>query len=177
MARIQEFGCIMCSIALFFQFLTVNNSNHDQSRISKYGIPKTETGKVKHVFENCKKDVNFFNKWIEKGIIDRLSVCFLCVPHYYSFKIFSIAALLNVQNIKAFYMRLNDEGKTVAAMDMLVPQVIRSSMFRYNQMTSFSSHEYASFGLGFERLVKFVTGIDNIQDTMPFPRAPRSAEY
>ena len=50
----------------------------------------------------------------------------------------------NVQNIKAFYMRLNDDGKTVAAMDMLVPRVIPSSIFHYNQMMSFSSHEYAS---------------------------------
>lgn len=106
------------------------------------------------------------------------------------------------KHIKAFYMRLNEDGKTVAAMDILVPGIgelvggsQREERFdllsqRMNEMNisteelswyldtrRFGTVPHAGFGLGFERLVQFVTGMGNIRDVIPFPRYPRSAQY
>ncbi|KAK9059211.1 hypothetical protein SSX86_021830 [Deinandra increscens subsp. villosa] len=235
---------------------------------------------VKHVLENCKEDMDFFNNWIEKGIIDRLSDvveksfvrmtytdavelllkskkkfefpvkwgCDLQSEHerYITEEAFNGCPVIITdypKDIKAFYMRLNDDGKTVAAMDMLVPrvgeliggsqreerldylenrldeqklnkesfwwyldlrrygtaieyqkemlQVIHaekiladSVLSQYNinsiilvLIVLFYLVPHAGFGLGFERLVQFATGMDNIRDTIPFPRAPGSAEF
>ena len=104
------------------------------------------------------------------------------------------------KEIKPFYMRLNDDGKTVAAMDILVPGIgelvggsqreerldlLEGRMRQagldleeyswYLDLRRFGSVPHAGFGLGFERLVQFVTGISNIRDVMPFPRTPGSA--
>lgn len=104
--------------------------------------------------------------------------------------------------IKAFYMKQNDDGKTVAAMDVLVPkigEIIGGSQreddlqkldarikdqgmglepyWWYRDLRKFGSVPHAGFGLGFERLVQFVTGMDNIRDVIPFPRTPKSAEF
>ncbi|XP_031502304.1 asparagine--tRNA ligase, chloroplastic/mitochondrial [Nymphaea colorata] len=106
------------------------------------------------------------------------------------------------KDIKAFYMRQNDDQKTVAAMDLLVPRVgeliggsqreerldflegrlaemklSKESYWWYLDLRRFGSVPHAGFGLGFERLVQFATGIDNIRDTIPFPRSPGSAEF
>ncbi len=106
------------------------------------------------------------------------------------------------REIKAFYMRMNDDGKTVAAMDVLVPQVgeliggsqredrldqlearIRSVGFDpkdygwYCDLRRFGSVPHAGFGLGFERMVQFCTGMQNIRDVIPFPRTPKNAEF
>jgi asparaginyl-tRNA synthetase len=106
------------------------------------------------------------------------------------------------KEIKAFYMRQNDDGKTVAAMDILAPgigEIVGGSqreerldklMERMNEMNisceelnwyldtrRFGSCPHAGFGLGFERLVQFVTGMTNIRDVIPFPRTPKSAEF
>ncbi|CAN6476891.1 unnamed protein product [Victoria cruziana] len=106
------------------------------------------------------------------------------------------------KDIKAFYMRQNDDQKTVAAMDLLVPRVgeliggsqreerldflegrldelklSKESYWWYLDLRRFGSVPHAGFGLGFERLIQFATGIDNIRDTIPFPRAPGSAEF
>uniref|UniRef100_A0A2P2LT80 asparagine--tRNA ligase n=1 Tax=Rhizophora mucronata TaxID=61149 RepID=A0A2P2LT80_RHIMU len=106
------------------------------------------------------------------------------------------------KEIKAFYMRQNDDGKTVAAMDMLVPRVgeliggsqreerlgyledrldelklSKDSYWWYLDLRRYGSVPHAGFGLGFERLVQFATGIENIRDAIPFPRAPGSAEF
>ncbi|XP_027182588.1 asparagine--tRNA ligase, chloroplastic/mitochondrial isoform X4 [Coffea eugenioides] len=106
------------------------------------------------------------------------------------------------KEIKAFYMRENDDEKTVAAMDMLVPRVgeliggsqreerlehlekrldglklNKESYWWYLDLRRYGSVPHAGFGLGFERLVQFATGIDNIRDAIPFPRAPGSAEF
>lgn len=105
-------------------------------------------------------------------------------------------------SIKAFYMRQNDDGKTVAAMDVLFPgigEIIGGSQReeRYEQLHSkikemgieeetlwwyletrkFGTAPHSGFGLGFERLVQFVTGMGNIRDVIPFPRTPGSAEF
>lgn len=104
--------------------------------------------------------------------------------------------------IKAFYMRSNDDGKTVAAMDILVPgigEIIGGSqreerldvlekkcadfnipaehVWWYLDTRRFGTAPHAGFGLGFERLVMFVTGMGNIRDVIPFPRTPLNAEF
>jgi asparaginyl-tRNA synthetase len=106
------------------------------------------------------------------------------------------------KTIKAFYMRQNDDGKTVAAMDILVPgigELVGGSqreermdrlearmtemhipvqeMWWYLDTRRFGSVPHAGFGLGFERLMLFVTGMTNIRDVIPFPRTPKSAEF
>lgn len=106
------------------------------------------------------------------------------------------------KDIKSFYMRLNDDGKTVAAMDILAPgigEIVGGSQReerldkltqRMNEMDipaeelswyldtrRFGACPHAGFGLGFERLVQFVTGMGNIRDVIPFPRYPKSAEF
>ena len=106
------------------------------------------------------------------------------------------------KDIKAFYMRLNDDQKTVAAMDILAPnigeiiggsqreerldvletriadlQVDRDSLWWYLDLRRYGSVPHAGFGLGFERLVQFMTGMENIRDVIPFPRTPMNAEF
>jgi asparaginyl-tRNA synthetase len=106
------------------------------------------------------------------------------------------------KKIKAFYMRQNDDGKTVRAMDILFPgigEIVGGSqreerldklVSRMNEMNiptheldwyldtrRFGACEHAGFGLGFERLVLFVTGMTNIRDVIPFPRTPKNCEF
>lgn len=106
------------------------------------------------------------------------------------------------KDIKAFYMRQNDDGKTVAAMDILAPgigEIIGGSqreerlekleqrmremhipteeMYWYLDTRRFGTCKHAGFGLGFERLVQFVTGMGNIRDVIPFPRTPKNCEF
>lgn len=106
------------------------------------------------------------------------------------------------KEIKAFYMRRNDDGKTVAAMDLLVPKigeliggsqreerqdVLEAAIAKtglgleeyawYLDTRRFGTAPHAGFGLGFERLVMYVTGMENIRDVMPFPRTPRHCEF
>ncbi|MBA6157267.1 asparagine--tRNA ligase [Tenacibaculum sp. S7007] len=105
-------------------------------------------------------------------------------------------------NIKAFYMRLNDDGKTVRAMDVLFPgigemvggsqreerlDVLKTKMAELNieeeelwwylDTRKFGTAVHSGFGLGFERLVLFTTGMSNIRDVIPFPRTPQNAEF
>jgi asparaginyl-tRNA synthetase len=106
------------------------------------------------------------------------------------------------KDIKAFYMRQNDDGKTVAAMDILVPgigEIVGGSqreerleklegrmkemhipleeLWWYLDTRRFGSVPHAGFGLGFERMMLFVTGMTNIRDVIAFPRTPKSAEF
>ena len=105
------------------------------------------------------------------------------------------------KNIKAFYMRMNDDEKTVAAMDVLVPgigEIIGGSqreerldmldarfpdketaehMWWYRELRRYGTVPHAGFGLGFERLINYITGMENIRDVIPFPRAPGSAQF
>ncbi len=106
------------------------------------------------------------------------------------------------KGIKAFYMRQNDDGKTVAAMDILAPgigEIVGGSqreerldkltermkemhipaeeMYWYLDTRRFGTAPHAGFGLGFERMVQFVTGMGNIRDVIPFPRTPKSANF
>ena len=106
------------------------------------------------------------------------------------------------KNIKAFYMRLNEDGKTVRAMDILFPligeivggsqreerydvlatrmkemNIHEEELWWYLESRKFGTCEHSGFGLGFERLVMFVTGMKNIRDVIPFARTPQSAEF
>lgn len=106
------------------------------------------------------------------------------------------------KEIKAFYMRLNDDGKTVGAMDVLVPRIgeliggsareerlpvleqriaelglPKEEYWWYLDLRRFGSVPHAGFGMGFERLLMLVTGIANIRDVIPFPRTPRHLEF
>jgi asparaginyl-tRNA synthetase len=106
------------------------------------------------------------------------------------------------KEIKAFYMKQNDDGKTVKAMDVLFPgigEIIGGSqreedhdrllariremklpekdMWWYLETRKFGTAPHSGFGLGFERLILFVTGMSNIRDVIPFPRTPKNAEF
>jgi asparaginyl-tRNA synthetase len=105
-------------------------------------------------------------------------------------------------DIKAFYMKQNDDGRTVAAMDVLFPgigEIIGGSereadynkllnrirqlglpekeLWWYLDLRRFGSAPHSGFGLGFERMMQFVTGMTNIRDVIPFPRYPGNADF
>ncbi|MDD3127025.1 MAG: asparagine--tRNA ligase [Candidatus Izemoplasmatales bacterium] len=106
------------------------------------------------------------------------------------------------KEIKAFYMRVNPDGKTVAAMDLLVPgsgeliggsqreerldvlekkmqnlHIDKSNYWWYLDLRKYGGCPHAGFGLGLERMIMYVTGIDNIRDVIPFPRTPKNCEF
>jgi asparaginyl-tRNA synthetase len=86
------------------------------------------------------------------------------------------------KDIKAFYMRLNDDGKTVAAMDVLDRRLDEMHLDKhaynwYRDLRRYGTVPHAGFGLGLERTVQFVTGMGNIRDVIPFPRVPGSADF
>jgi len=106
------------------------------------------------------------------------------------------------RKIKSFYMRDNDDGKTVACMDVLVPKIgeiiggsqreerldrlehkieefglAKENYWWYLELRKYGTVPHAGFGAGFERIIQFVTGLDNIRDVIPFPRYPGSCEF
>ena len=106
------------------------------------------------------------------------------------------------KDIKAFYMRMNEDGKTVRAMDLLVPgvgEIIGGSQreerydvlldrihecglneedyWWYLELRKYGTATHSGFGLGFERIIMYLTGISNIRDVIPFPRTPKNAEF
>ncbi len=122
---------------------------------------------------------------------------FLCEEH-----VGAPVILMNYpKEIKAFYMRLNDDDKTVAAMDVLAPgigeiiggsqreerldvldlrmaeQGVGEELSWYRDLRRYGTVPHAGFGLGFERLISYVTGMENIRDVIPFPRAPNQADF
>ncbi len=192
----------------------------------------------RHVLDNCREDMEFFNQHIDKELIERVekvAASSFAVMDYTE----AIAELkktkatfefpvewgLDLQSeherfiteqvvdgpvfiinypkeIKAFYMRLNDDDRTVAAMDLLVPKVGEiiggsqreerpelltarmteagidpASLWWYLDTRRWGSCQHAGFGLGFERLIMYLTGMENIRDVIPFPRTPRHAEF
>ncbi|MCL0046258.1 asparagine--tRNA ligase, partial [Nitrospinaceae bacterium] len=192
----------------------------------------------KDVLEYCSEDLEFFNKQIDKTILERhqnitekeferiaytdaihilekssknftYSVewgCNLQSEHerYLSEEVFKKAVVIYdyPEEIKPFYMKVNDNGKTVRAMDVLLPklgEIIGGSQREddydsllkrmqsknlesenydwYLDLRRFGSAPHSGFGLGFERLVQFVTGVENIRDVIPFPRTPKHARF
>ncbi len=106
------------------------------------------------------------------------------------------------KDIKGFYMRLNDDGRTVAAMDVLMPgigEIIGGSQreerlavldqrmdevglpkehyWWYRDLRRYGTVPHAGFGLGFERLILYITGLTNVRDVIPFPRVPNNAQF
>jgi asparaginyl-tRNA synthetase len=113
-----------------------------------------------------------------------------------------VAVVNYPKQIKAFYMRMNDDDKTVAAMDVLAPgigEIIGGSQreerldvldarlaetglpvddyWWYRDLRRYGTVPHAGFGLGLERAIQYATGVDNIRDVIPFPRAPRQADF
>ena len=193
---------------------------------------------ISYVLETCPADMEFFNNFVDKGLIERLTGIVnadfahityteaveileknkdkfeypvywgadLQTEHerYLTEQVFGKPVFVTdyPKDIKAFYMRLNDDGKTVAAMDLLVPgvgEIIGGSQreerldmlekaienfnlnkedyWWYLDLRRFGGNKHAGFGLGFERLVMYVTGVSNIRDVLPFPRTTGSAEF
>ena len=113
-----------------------------------------------------------------------------------------VAVIDYPKEIKTFYMRMNDDNKTVAAMDVLVPgigemiggsqreerldrfdqrldelKLDKESYSWYRDLRRYGTVPHAGFGLGFERAMMYATGLDNIRDVIPFPRAPRQIAF
>jgi asparaginyl-tRNA synthetase len=192
----------------------------------------------KYVLEHCPEDLEFFNKWVDKTISDRvnniISNEFERVTYTKAIELlekapkkfeFSVEWGIDLQSeherylaedlfkkpvivtnypkeIKAFYMRLDEGEKTVSAMDVLAPgigeiiggsqreerldilerrmqemEIESDSLWWYLDLRRYGTVPHAGFGLGFERLVQFVTGMANIRDVIPFPRTPDNAEF
>ena len=186
---------------------------------------------IKYVLENAPADMEFFNKFVDKGLLERLNGILnsefghvtyteaielleksgkkfeypvkwgidLQTEHerYLTEEIFKRPVFVTdyPKEIKAFYMRLNDDGKTVAAMDCLVPgigEIIGGSQreerldvltarmaelglaeeeyAHYLDLRRYGGTKHAGFGLGFERAVMYLTGMGNIRDVLPYPR-------
>ena len=193
---------------------------------------------VNHVMENCKDELNFFNSFVDKTVLERLHTLAesdyrrvtyteavdlliksgenfkypvewgidLQTEHerYLTEKVFKCPIFVTdyPKEIKSFYMRLNDDGKTVAAMDLLVPgvgEIIGGSQreerldvllkrmeechldekdyWWYVNLRRYGGTKHAGYGLGFERIIMYVTGVSNIRDVIPYPRTVGSANY
>lgn len=192
----------------------------------------------RYVLENCREDMELFNRFIDATVIDTLekiiSRDFKVLTYTEGMDILSksgenfefpvtwgsdlqseherylcekafdrpIVMVDYPKEIKAFYMKVNEDGKTVRAMDLLVPKIgeiiggsqreddydtllarIREAGLNpddywwYLELRRFGSVPHAGFGLGFERLIQFVTGMNNIRDVIPFPRTPGSVSF
>lgn len=197
---------------------------------------------LKYIFAACLEeradDMEFFDKFVSKGVIDRLRHVvdkgFERMDYTEAIQILEKSGqkfefpvewgidlsseheryiaeqhvggpvvLMNYpKDIKAFYMRMNEDGKTVAAMDVLVPgigeliggsqreerldrldqrladmQLPKEEYWWYRDLRRYGTVPHAGFGLGFERAVQYVTGIENIRDAIPFPRTPMHVEF
>ena len=193
---------------------------------------------ITYVMENAKEEMEFFNNFVDKSLIERLENVVnsefgrityteaidilkdcgeefqypvewgidLQTEHerYLSEKVFKKPVFVTdyPKEIKAFYMRMNEDNKTVAAMDLLVPgigeliggsqreerlevleqKIIDNGMdpeeyWWYLELRKYGGTKHAGFGLGFERAIMYMTGVSNIRDVIPFPRTVNSAEF
>ena len=193
---------------------------------------------INHVMDTCTQELEFFNKFVDKGLLDRLTALrnsdYAKVTYTEAIEIleksgesfkFPVYWGVDLQTeherylteqvykkpiflidypkeIKAFYMRQNDDGKTVAAMDLLVPgvgeiiggsqreerlDVLKARMAElglseedywwYLNLRKYGGTKHAGFGLGFERIIMYLTGVSNIRDVLPYPRTVGNAEY
>ncbi|MBM7073629.1 asparagine--tRNA ligase [Shewanella sp. 202IG2-18] len=148
------------------------------------------------ILKNCNKKFEFAVEW---GIdLHSEHERYLAEEHFNA----PVVVKNYPKDIKAFYMRMNEDGKTVAAMDVLAPgigEIIggaqreerldvldarleemnldKEDYWWYRDLRRYGTVPHSGFGLGFERLVSYVTGVSNIRDVIPFPRAPRSANF
>jgi len=193
---------------------------------------------IKYTLEHCQDDLEFLNKMVDKGLLERLQFVLeqpferrsyseaveILIKADKKFE-FPVEWGLDLQSeherylveehfkrpviltdypgvIKSFYMKQNDDGKTVRAMDVLFPQIgeiiggsqreenleklqnrmremniPEDELWWYLETRKFGTVEHSGFGLGFERLIMFITGMSNIRDVIPFPRTPKSADF
>ncbi len=148
------------------------------------------------ILKNCGKTFDFDVEW---GIdLQSEHERYLAEEHFKA----PVVVKNYPKDIKAFYMRLNDDGKTVAAMDVLAPgigeiiggsqreerldvldarlaemELNKDDYWWYRDLRRYGTVPHSGFGLGFERLVVYVTGMGNVRDVIPFPRTPRTAEF
>ncbi len=156
---------------------------------------------ISYVLENAPEEMAFFNERVDTGLLERLNHVlnsdFGRITYTDAVKILEDYP----KDIKAFYMKLNPDGKTVAAMDCLVPgigEIIGGSQREdnydllkarieelgmreedydfYMDLRKYGSARHAGFGLGFERCVMYLTGVSNIRDAIPFPRTVGNCE-
>ena len=192
---------------------------------------------VKYVLDNCPEEMEFFDKFVEKGLLDKLNklvnseftridheevitilkkadVKWEFQPEYgediarehekYITEYFNGPVFIKnwPKDIKAFYMKANEDGKTVAAVDLEVPGAgelmggsqreedfdklltrIRELGMKeedfdwYLNLRKFGGCVHSGFGMGFERLLIYLTGVDNIRDVIPYPRTPGNCDY
>lgn len=192
---------------------------------------------VKYVLENCSDEIEYFDKYIEQGLKDKLNKLinskFTKITHHdlitllkeakvkwefepeygkdiakehekYITEYFDGPVFIKdwPKEIKAFYMKLNDDNKTVAAVDLEVPgageliggsqreddynkllqrmkefNIDSKSLEWYLNLRKYGTCKHSGFGLGFERLIMYLTGIENIRDVIPYPRTPNNCEY
>lgn len=193
---------------------------------------------IKYVMDHCPEEMDFFNQWVEKGLVDKLKNVvenqFARITYTEAIDIlkksgqkfeYPVEWGLDMQSeherylaethfkkpvfvtdypkeIKAFYMKMNDDKKTVRAMDLLAPGIgeiiggsqrednlellearMRDSGLHpedysfYLDLRRFGSFPHAGFGLGFERMMMYLTGMGNIRDVIPFPRTPKNALF
>ena len=192
---------------------------------------------VKYVMDKCPEEINFCDKFVEKGLLNKLTNIvnaeFTRISHHdvidilnksgqkwefkpsydddiakehekYITEYFNGPVFIKdwPKDIKAYYMKLNPDGKTVAAVDLVVPQagelmggsqreenldVLLERMKEMNVNTDgidwyldtrrYGGCVHSGFGMGFERLIMYLTGIDNIRDVIPFPRTPKNCEF
>jgi len=193
---------------------------------------------IRYTLEHCMDDLEFLNKMVDKGLLERLK---FVLEHDFVRKSYTEAVEILMKadkkfefpvewgldlqseherylveqhfkcpviltdyprDIKAFYMKQNDDGRTVRAMDVLFPQIgeiiggsqreeeldklqnrmkemdiPEDELWWYLETRKFGTVEHSGFGLGFERLIMFITGMSNIRDVIPFPRTPKSADF
>ncbi len=192
---------------------------------------------VKYVLDKCADEIEFFNKWVEPGLKEKLeklvSSKFVRISHHdvidilkkadvkwefepdyeediakeherYITEYFNGPVFVTnwPKDIKAWYMKLNSDGKTVAAVDLEVPgagELMGGSQREddydliisrakelgvdtdvvdwFINLRKFGGCYHSGFGMGFERLIIYLTGVDNIRDVIPFPRTPGSCDY
>ena len=192
---------------------------------------------VKYVMDKCPLEIEFFDKFVEKGLKEKLNkvlntnfvrithkeaitllkeakVDFEFKPEYgediakehekYITEYFNGPVFIThwPKDIKAFYMKLNDDNETVAAVDLEVPgsgelmggsqreddydklinrmkemNIPRENLEWYTNLRRFGGCYHSGFGLGFERLIMYLTGIENIRDVIPYPRTPNNCDY
>lgn len=250
----ETFACALSNIYTFGPTFRAENS-HTSRHASEFWMVEPEIAfcdlegdmnlaeemikyLVSDALETCADDLAFFNKFVDKGLVERLQLVrdrsFERISYTEAVELlqasgkkfeFPVEYGHNLQSeherylteehfkcpttvynypkeIKPFYMRKNDDGKTVAAMDLLVPGIgeIVGGSQREERLdvlqANFAAHDldeetyswyvdlrrhgsvpHAGFGLGFERFLMFVTGVANIRDVIPFPRTPGSAEF
>lgn len=191
---------------------------------------------IKYVMEHASEELEFLNKFVEVGLLDKLNIVLNNKPARVTHKE-AIDILINSgkkfeyepkhgedlakehekylteehfqspvfvynwpKDIKAFYMRVNDDNETVAAVDLLVPgsgelmggsqreeregvllkrmeEMNTGSMDWYVNLRKFGGCKHSGFGMGFERLLIYLTGVENIRDVIPFPRTPKNLEF